>query len=100
MIDLDDLPLDLLIALQGLMTDTSEEGLELAKMRAAEAGFSLVRGERIAVERAENQRPIQAEEAPEGVEAKHLYFDSSIAPRVLIQPAVTDEEPASDSDTA
>ena len=38
---LDDLPLDVLLALQQAMTDATAEGVERARLRAADAGFWL-----------------------------------------------------------
>jgi hypothetical protein len=42
--DLDDLPLDVLLALQDAMTDPTESGAERARQRAAGAGFHVAVG--------------------------------------------------------
>lgn len=42
--DLDDLPLDVLLALQDALTDPSEAGAERARLRAAGAGFHVELG--------------------------------------------------------
>ena len=48
--DLDDLPLDVLLALQDALTDPSEEGAERARKRAAGAGFHVELGNEIDAE--------------------------------------------------
>lgn len=65
---LDDLPLDVLLALRDAVADPSEEGRERARKRAADAGFYL----RCAG--SPDREPIEMEPAPEGVEGLALRF--------------------------
>lgn len=65
---LDDLPLDVLLALRDAVADPSEEGRARAKKRAADAGFYL------RCSGAPETRPIEMEPAPEGVEGLALRF--------------------------
>jgi hypothetical protein len=66
---LDQLPLDVLLALQEAMADPSESGRIRAAKRAEDAGFYLQ------CTGAPPPRPIPMEEAPEGVESLTLRFD-------------------------
>jgi len=66
---LDDLPLDVLLAMQEAMADPSESGRERAAQRAADAGFYLH------CTSAPPLKPIPMEEAPDSVEALNLRFD-------------------------
>lgn len=54
---LDDLPLDVLLALQDAMTDPSEAGAERARLRAAGAGFHVALGNAIGDDGAVVLRP-------------------------------------------
>jgi hypothetical protein len=77
---LDDLPLELLIALRDALADPSTAGRARAMKRAAEAGYHLVLGgDAPDLERASPPRydpePIPMEEAPEGVQSLRLRFD-------------------------
>ena len=67
---LDQLPLDLLLALQEVMIAPDQEARERARQRAADAGFYLVAmgGKRL------DRQPIEMEEAPAEVDAVHLRF--------------------------
>jgi hypothetical protein len=65
---LDELPLDVLLALRDALGDPSEEGRKRAAQRAADAGFHIACVGGSAV------RPIEMEPAPDGVEALHLRF--------------------------
>jgi len=66
---LDQLPLDVLIALQEAMADPSEAGRVRAAQRAEDAGFY------IQCTASPPQHPIPMDEAPEGVESLVLRFD-------------------------
>jgi len=66
---LDDLPLDVLLALQEALADPSETGQFRARLRAAEAGFHI---ECIATPQ---PAPIPMEEAPDDVDGTELSFD-------------------------
>ncbi len=66
---LDDLPLDVLLALQEAMADPSETGRLRAAKRAEDAGFYLH------CAGVPPRKPIPMEEAPEGVESLTLRFD-------------------------
>lgn len=66
---LDDLPLDVLLALQEAVADPSETGRLRAAKRAEDAGFY------IHCTGVPPRRPIPMEEAPEGVESLTLRFD-------------------------
>jgi len=66
---LDDLPLEVLIAMQEAMADPSESGRERAAQRAADAGFHIF------CTGAPPLEPIPMEPAPEKVEGLNLRFD-------------------------
>ncbi|MCB9676877.1 MAG: hypothetical protein H6737_17310 [Alphaproteobacteria bacterium] len=76
---LDQLPLDVLLALRDAIADPSDQGRERAQQRAANAGFYLeclneqsnAEAEGPPVKLAE---PIAMEPAPEGVQAIELEF--------------------------
>lgn len=70
---LDELPLEVLLALQQAMTDPSEEGAERARLRAEEAGVYL----QLAARRPAHP-PIPAPEAPAEVAAVELRFSSPL----------------------
>lgn len=60
--DLDDLPLDVLLALQDAITDPSEAGAERARLRAAGAGFHVELGNEVG----EDGRLVLERTAPTG----------------------------------
>lgn len=64
---LNDLPLELLMALRDAIGDPSDEGRKRAAKRAADAGFYLQCT-------ADKRSSIEMEPAPDGVEALHLRF--------------------------
>jgi hypothetical protein len=66
---LDQLPLEVLLAMQEALADPSESGQERAAARAADAGFYLH------CTSVPPKKPIPMEEAPAGVEALSLRFD-------------------------
>jgi hypothetical protein len=66
---LDELPLDILLALQEAMADPSETGRLRAAKRAEDAGFY------IQCTAVPPQEAIPMEEAPAGVESLTLRFD-------------------------
>ncbi|MCA9569039.1 MAG: hypothetical protein KC656_14415 [Myxococcales bacterium] len=66
---LDDLPLDVLLALRDAVADPSEEGRLRAARRAEDAGFY------ICCTGGPASGPIEMEPAPEGVEGFDLRFD-------------------------
>lgn len=66
---LDQLPIEVLLAMQEAMADPSESGAERAAARAADAGFHLF------CTALPPKKPIEMEEAPDGVEGLALRFD-------------------------
>lgn len=66
---LDDLPIDVLLALRDAMTDPTEEGRRRAAERARDAGFHIECTADLI------RKPIEMEPAPEGVEGFDLRFD-------------------------
>lgn len=67
---LDELPIEVLLALHEAAADPTEEGRKRARKRAAEAGFHLA-----CAGSPDTEEPIPMEEAPEGVEGLLLRFD-------------------------
>lgn len=70
---LDQLPLEVLLAMQEAMADPSLKGQERARLRAKDAGFHIHCDRNIAEREA--RKPIPMAEAPEGVESLVLRFD-------------------------
>ena len=66
---LDDLPLDVLLALQEALADPSESGQIRAAQRAQDAGFY------VHCTATPPTKPLAMEEAPAGVEGLTLRFD-------------------------
>ena len=72
---LDQLPLEVLLAMQEAMADPSVEGQERARLRAKDAGFHIHCDRNLA--ESNGSKPIPMDEAPEGVESLVLRFDRS-----------------------
>ncbi len=75
---LDQLPVEVLLSLQEAMCDPSAEGIERARLRAADAGFHLKLGDSgVTLEPLRDAPPIAAPEAPEDAETDviFLHFD-------------------------
>ena len=78
--DLDELPLDVLLALQDALTDPSEEGAKRARKRAAGVGFHVelgneIDGEGRVVLGQTPVPPVPQPEAEPGVDAIELHMD-------------------------
>ncbi len=67
---LDELPMELLLALRDALADPTEEGRMRAEARARDAGFYLHCAGVVV------RRPIEMEPAPEGVEGFDLRFNA------------------------
>lgn len=84
---LDDLPIDVLLALQEAVSNPTEEGLERARLRAEDAGFWLQRGGRD-VQGATSPAPSEApvlepepmEPAPAGTRGVVLDLTAGLSP--------------------